>query len=105
MRNDLITLITQYTEDNEIKRERKDDIFTERKSVTRAEYYSAYASGLSPRYVFNMSPDDYECAAVRVTEDEETREYLPSHLIYNGITYEIIRTFKKNDESLEVTVR
>ena len=104
MRNDDIILVTQYTEDAKVKR-MQTQVFADRKSVTRTEFYSAVASGLTPKYIYEMDADDYQ-SAIKIIEqpDGSNREYLPSHIIADKVEYSIVRAYTSG-ASTEVTVR
>lgn len=105
MRNELVTVVTQYTENAKLQRD-KQEKFAEKKSVTRSEFYSAFTSGLSAKYVFDLDSDDYESCIKRIKESDsdEVREYKPTHIIHDNVEYKIVRDFK-NGASTEVTVR
>lgn len=104
MRNDEVIIITQYTENATVKREQT-PVFAEQKSVTRAEFYSAVASGLTPKYIYEMDADDYQ-SAVKIIDQQDgsRREYQPSHIIADGVEYIVVRAYTSG-QSTEVTVR
>lgn len=99
MRNDVITLVTQYKDGKTIK-ENTVEVFAERKSLTRNEFYASYNVGLSPRYIMEMSPDDYHLADV----DLNGVIYHATHVLYEGHKMPIIRTYEKSYTSMELTV-
>lgn len=107
MNNELIQLVT-------IKGIKKDasgfktgeevstvDIFAEVKSVGRAEFYEAARSGVRVDIIFVVNPDDFAMAAVLV----EGKKIKPSRVIYDGTTYLIERTYKKDLHVLEMTCK
>lgn len=104
MRNDIVQVITEYKEKAEIKNVVK-EIYAEKKSTTRSEFYAAYASGLAARYVFEMDPDDFEACDVKIEEDDRTIIYHPSHIRHCGERFEIVRAFAPNPTSIEITVK
>lgn len=67
-------------QDTPIKRR----VFCEVESVSRAEFFDAGRSGLNPTFVFRMFAGDYE--------GEDVVEY-------EGKTYGIYRTYKRNGNS------
>jgi SPP1 family predicted phage head-tail adaptor len=89
--NDVIKLITVVCSTNslgdntETKTERQ--VFADKKDVTRSEFYQAMANGLKPAAVFEMSAIDYEGE---------------KKLSHEGEEYNIIRTFSKDGEKLEL---
>lgn len=99
MRNDVITLTTQYKDGRDIK-EKDVEVFAERKSLTRNEFYSAINVNLSPKWVFEMSPDEYSLADV----DLDGVIYHATHVKYEGHKLNIIRTYEKSYTSMELTV-
>lgn len=64
------------------------DVFANKKSIGRNEFYQAAATGLKPQLMFEIRAIDFS--------DEQT-------LGYNGKSYVIIRTYTKNDEIIELT--
>lgn len=105
MRNDIIKVVTEYKEGAELKRKISDDLFAEKKSVTRSEFYAAYSSGLSARYVFEMDSEEFEACNVDISEGDTIKKYHPGHILYQGEEFEISRTYVKDAGSIEITVR
>lgn len=99
MRNEKIVLVTRYKEGKDIL-ENTCEIFAERKSVGRSEFYAGYSVGLKPQYVFDILPEEYFLAAVESTE----KQFVPTHIRYKGIDYPIIRTYEKDSYSMLITV-
>lgn len=62
-------------------------VFANKKSVRQSEFYQAHAHGFKPEIMFEVRSLEY-------TGQEQ--------LIYNGKTYNIIRTYSKNDEVMEL---
>ncbi len=106
MRDQLVKIVTQYADGTEIKRKEK-EVFANKKSVTRAEFYTAPASGLGLRAVFEVDTDDYESCVVTVEQESGLlKEYRPSHILWNNIEYIIVRDYAKAGSSqTEITVR
>lgn len=98
MRDELLHLITLVPYGNKV-REVKTEIFTERKSLTRSEFYSAYQVGLKGKYVFEISPDDYEMCKIAF----DGKELYPTRINYRGQDYNILRIFSLNSNSMEIT--
>ena len=98
MRNDICQLITAIPEGTEIVfRER--EIFCEKKSVVRSEFFSAYAVGLTPQIMISIDPDDFS----NCSEVHEGKKYHPTKVRFDGEVYVIIRTYQKNIGELEIT--
>jgi len=62
-------------------------VFANKKSIRQSEFYQAHATGLKPELMFEVRTVDYE---------EQPQ------LVFNGKTYNIIRTHSKNDEVIEL---
>jgi SPP1 family predicted phage head-tail adaptor len=67
--------------------QKNDYIFAEEKSVRQSEFYQAAANGLRPEIVLEVNTFEYNGEPM---------------LEYNGKTYDIIRTFKKDNEKIEL---
>ena len=78
------TLVNGHYTDAETKR----TVWAEAKSVTRSEYYSAYAAGLNAVIVFRIRGE--ELGAAEFAE-------------YNGRRYRIQRTYKVDAQYTEIT--
>lgn len=65
------------------------EVFCDRHSVTRSEFFNAGRNGLTPEYVFSVFKGDYEGETV---------------LKYNGLTYSIYRTYETDDDYIELYV-
>ena len=91
MRNELITLITKKAAGAQVG-ENSIEVFAEKKSVTRSEFYAAYSAGLNPKFMFNIDSMDYEAA-------EE-----PQMVLYNNKRYNIIRAYETPENGVELTV-
>ena len=62
-------------------------VFANRKSIRQSEFYQAHMAGLQPEIMFEVRFADYA--------DERK-------LRHNGRRYNIIRTFSRNDEIIEL---
>lgn len=86
-RNKRITLISlkYLTEDNMdfISEGNRKNVWAGQKSIKQSEFYQAYANGLRPEITFIVRADQY---------NSEPR------LSYNGVEYEIVRTYIGKDE-------
>lgn len=98
MRNDVITLITNYTQGSEVSKNEV-EVFAEKKSVTRTEFYGAYQVGLNPKHIFVVDSLDFELT--RKVKDEE--EIYAQQIKYNGAVFTIIRSYDNGIE-IELTV-
>lgn len=63
------------------------EVFANQKSIRQSEFYQAAATPLRPEIMFEIRSEEYN--------DE-------SKLTYEGKTYDIIRTYSKNGEILEL---
>lgn len=99
MRNDVCTLITRTANGSQIS-ENEIEIFCEKSSCTRSEFYQAYGVGLSPKLNLEIDPEDYENASVLVGDKNIT----PQKVIHNGAKYNILRTYQKDESILSLTV-
>jgi SPP1 family predicted phage head-tail adaptor len=71
-----------------IKVQQKNDyIFAEKKSIRQSEFYQAAATGLRPEIMFEVNSFEYNNEPM---------------LEYEGKTYNIIRTFQKDAETIEL---
>ena len=88
-----LTLIGQRIEEDEIGNqipvETETTILCGLKSVGRAEFYDAAASGLRPELVFVIHA--YEYGGERVVK-------------FEGVRYNVIRTYQTGTEEIELTV-
>lgn len=73
MRNDVCTLIGLIVQESKVTRVEK-EIYCRRKSSTRSEFYSAYAVGLRPKFLFEIDPFDWE-AVVEQLRKELDQQY------------------------------
>ena len=99
MRNDICTLVTLTADGSEVD-QTEYEIFCEKASCTRSEFYQAYAVGLSPKLTLEIDPEDYENASV--LEDKVLTN--PHQVIYKGARYNILRTYQKDESTLSMTV-
>lgn len=67
----------------------ENEVFCERKSVTRNEFFQAGRNGLNPEYVFSVFKGDYQGESV---------------CEYDGKTYSIYRTYETDDDYIELYV-
>ena len=70
--------------------EQRRQIFCRVKSVNRSEFFAAGQSGLSPAFLFEIFPGDYE--------NEQTVEF-------HGERYAVYRTFLRDSDTLEIYVQ
>lgn len=100
MRTDTITLVTQYKSGKQVL-ENTQDIFGQRKSLKRNEFYAAYGVGLRPTYIFEINPAEFKLADITVAG----KTYHATHIRFNGDLYEIIRTYEVDRFNMEITVK
>lgn len=91
MWRDVINLVSQVTSENDmgdaITVETKRQVFANKKSIRQSEFYQAQANGLKPELMFEIRFADYS---------EEKK------IEYDNKTYSVIRTYTKNDETIEL---
>lgn len=73
---------------NEIEATIERVVFCEVKSISRTEFYQAAQANLKPRAAFIIYGFEYD--------NEDT-------VIYNGIKYKVIKSYKINENDLELT--
>lgn len=62
-------------------------VYVDEKSIRQSEFYQAQATGLRPELMFEMRRSEYQ---------KEPK------FKYDGTTYDIIRTYKKNRDFIEI---
>lgn len=91
MDDDVILLVKQTFETDEIGNakpvEEARQVFCKKKSASRDEFFRAGQQGLSSKYMFVTHPSNYEGEEVLIFENERLGIY---------------RTYKKNDDELEI---
>ena len=97
--NDEATLVTLTASDATVTRTEK-TVFCGKRSVGYREFYAAVEVGINPTYIFEMDLEEYEQACITAN----SKKYIPTELTYNGVSYNIIRTYEKPDGTIEVTV-
>jgi SPP1 family predicted phage head-tail adaptor len=95
MNNDVAKLIyTTSTEDDDGfssgEVETKIEVFVEKKSITRTEFYSAMQAGMKPQIVFSLRLEDWELSKHEVDGKVKYAEKVE----YDGNAYDIIRTYE-----------
>ena len=74
------------------------EVFIEVKSVKRSEFYQAMQSGMNPTIVFELRTDDFD-----LTEHFVAGKHLYADSVeFDSQVYDIIRTYKKDDEKIEL---
>lgn len=95
MYDDMIALIRRETRRDEKGVEREytasyHEVYCRVKSISRQEFFQAGEAGLTPTFLFEIHPRDYE------GEDTAT---------YRGETYSIYRTYEKSADVMELYVQ
>lgn len=65
------------------------EVFCDRRSISRSEFFNAGRNGLNPQYVFTVFKGEYS---------GETK------CKYNGLTYSIYRVYETDDDYIELYV-
>lgn len=88
---DVVDLTTVTSSENDIgdpvQSETSRQVFANKKSIRQSEFYQAAATGLKPELMFEIRNVDYAGEP---------------KLLHEGKIYNIIRTYSKNDEILEL---
>jgi len=89
---EIITLINIVDSTNDMGdsikvQKKRENIFADKKSIKQSEFYQASAVGLKPELTFIIRTIDYENEPM---------------LEYNSKIYNIIRTYEKEDEFIEL---
>ena len=103
MKNDQATLVT-ITRNKATLSRHEVTLWCGKKSVRYGEFYAATQVGINPRYVFEFDLDEYESTYISVTEGTKTFKQVPTELVFNGDTFNIIRTYEPDNYTIEVTV-
>lgn len=99
MRNDICVLITEVSNGSDIEIT-ETEVWCEKTSCVRSEFYQAYAIGLRPKYNLDLDLYDYESASV-MRDGEKT---YPVKVKYNDVTFNILRTYETDGFSISLTV-
>ena len=75
-------------------------IYAEVKSVGYGEYYEGLRAGIRASMIFKVNMVDFFLSE---TVGQITTEYKPTHIVYNGTTYNIVRRYKRGYGFLELT--
>lgn len=79
--------------------ETKVEVFVNKKSVSRTEYYKAMEVGMQPECIFEMYSEDYKLTEHMVSGKKRYAEYID----HDGMRYTIGRTYEKTADKMEVT--
>ena len=92
--DDVLKLIqTTYTENDagiQIPTNTAHEVFCQKRSVSRNEFFNAGRNGLNPAFVFIVFKGDYEGESI---------------CEYDGLTYSIYRTYETGDDYMELYVQ
>lgn len=111
MCNELIEMITVLGSEKDAdgfrteEKTAKVEVFAEIKSVGRTEYYEAVRAGIQVNIIFVVDEDDFKLSEREITVDGEIKKVKASKIIYDGTTYLIHRTFRKDSGLMEITCR
>lgn len=91
--NDTLNLFTTTYTNNQygvpVATQEKHEVFCERHSVSRSEFFNAGRNGLNPQFVFTVFKGDYQGETV---------------CEYDGAAYSIYRTYETDDDYIELYV-
>ena len=92
--NDTLYLLTKTYTNNKygvpVATNVKNEVFCERHSISRNEFFNAGRNGLNPEFVFTIFKGDYQGELV---------------CEYDGLTYAIYRTYETDDDYIELYVQ
>lgn len=92
MWKDIITLCTEIIIQDSDGYTTKDyeyvEVYANKKSVVRAEFYPAYAVGIEAKIAFEVRSEDYDGQ---------------KDILHEGKAYEVIRSFQKGEGTVELT--
>jgi hypothetical protein len=74
------------------------EIFVEKKSVTRSEFYMAMSAGMKPKIVLSTRIENYEQTRTVVDGVAKYAEKIR----YEDAVYDIIRTYEKDSAYIEL---
>jgi hypothetical protein len=94
MFNEIINLI-YYTVDGTSPQENSVEVYANKESITRQEFYMSFQSGLKPSIMFKVRLEDFEMT--RNINQSTKKEQYATKVLYNGAKYDIIRTFEKGE--------
>lgn len=100
MFKDVAELIYFELVDSEIT-EKRIEVFVNKKSVARQEFYASYQIGVNPTCVFEMRVEDFEMS--KTIEQGTNRPQYATKILYEDAEYNIIRTYEKADGMIELT--
>lgn len=92
MDDTLILLSTTYEQNKygvDVPTNTEKEIFCDRRSISRSEFFNAGRNGLNPQYVFTVFKGEYNGETV---------------CKYNGLTYAIYRVYETDDDYIELYV-
>lgn len=100
MFNDIAKLIYYEVVNNKpVKKEV--EVYANKKSVTRQEFYTSYQAGLNPKCVFELRSIDYELT--KQLEEDTHKPIYAGQIEYEGGVYDIIRTYENQYGMIELT--
>lgn len=97
--NLIYTTEMQDEEGYPIQAEVKTEVFVNKKSVARTEFYIAMQSGMKPSVIFELRTEDYELTKHVVN----SKTLFADKVEYDGGQYDIIRTYAKGESMIELT--
>lgn len=92
MDDTLILYQTTYEKNEygqDIPTNKEKEIFCDRKSISRNEFFNGGRNGLNPQYMFKVFKGEYNGESI---------------CKYNGLTYSIYRTYETDDDYIELYV-
>lgn len=73
-------------------------VYASEKSIVRTEFYQAMRSGITPKATFELRQEDFALSGVKTKKGM----VYASKLLYDGVEYDIIRTYKKGKSKIEL---
>ena len=73
-------------------------VYVRKKSAVRTEYYEALRSGFTVKMVFEVRQEDFK----KSQHTENGKKVYATKIIYDGSTYDIIRTYEPDKAMIEL---
>jgi len=75
------------------------EVFVEKKSIKRSEFYASMQAGMKPSIAFNLRIEDFEATKHIV----DLQAVYATKITYDGATYDILRDYSVDDAMTELT--
>lgn len=100
MFKDIAQLIVYDTTQDETH-ENYYDVYVNKKSVSRQEFYASYQVGVNLSCIFELRTEDYEMT--KLIEDGTNRPMYATKIKFENCVYDIVRSYDKPNGMTELT--